>query len=307
MDNPFVILLLVGVPIGLFIAIWAAVAGGGRQAVLATRLANLQGAVFADDRAAELSKPFSQRVLGPIVDRLGVMAAQRTSAAQIAALETKLSLAGRRNMTPSSFMAMRILVAFGGLLLGAVLSLSLGLDPTMILLLVLGMGALGYVLSGTWLDRQIKGRRNDIRDAMPNALDLLTISTEAGLSFDAALTKVVEKYVNPLSDELGQVLNEIKLGRPRREALTAMADRVELDEMTGFVSAVVQSEQMGTGLAQTLRIQSEEMRRRRRQRAEEQGAKAPLKMLLPMVGCIFPTLFIVLLGPALLEVTGQKS
>jgi tight adherence protein C len=296
-----------GVPAGLFVAVWAAVAGGGRrEPMLATRLANLEAANFPDDRSAQLAKPFADRIFRPVIERLGVIVTQRTPRAQIAALETKLALAGRRNLTPSGFMAMRYITALGGGGLGVLVGLVVVNDPTMTLGLAAALLVLGYVLSGTWLDRQIKARRDEVRDAMPNALDLLTISTEAGMSFDAALTKVAEKYTNPLSDELAQVLNEIKLGRPRREALNAMADRVELDEMTGFVTSVVQSEQMGTGLSHILRIQSEEMRRRRRQRAEEAGAKAPLKMLLPMVGCIFPTLFIVLLGPAVLVVTNQK-
>jgi tight adherence protein C len=155
------------------------------------------------------------------------------------------------------------------------------------------------------LSRRIKKRQKEILLAMPSALDLLTISVEAGLSFDAALTRVAEKYKNALSQEFNQLLNEVRLGRPRLEALDDLGKRCKVEELSNFVQAIIQSEQLGVGVANVLRIQSEEIRRRRRQRAEEQGQKAPLKMLFPMVGCIFPTLFIVLLGPAVIEVAHE--
>src|ERR671937_127072 len=142
--------------------------------------------------------------------------------------------------------------------------------------------------------------QNKLRLALPNALDLLTISVEAGLGFDAAIGRLVEKFHNALTDEFAQVLNEIRLGRPRLEALDDMGRRSGVEELHTFIQALIQSEQLGVGIAKVLRIQSEEMRRRRRQRAEEQAAQAPLKMLFPMIGCIFPTLFIVLMGPAVI-------
>ena len=122
----------------------------------------------------------------------------------------------------------------------------------------------------------------------------------AGLGFDAAIGRLVEKFHNALTDEFAQVLNEIRLGRPRLEALDDMGRRSGVEELHTFIQALIQSEQLGVGIAKVLRIQSEEMRRRRRQRAEEQAAQAPLKMLFPMIGCIFPTLFIVLMGPAVI-------
>jgi tight adherence protein C len=159
---------------------------------------------------------------------------------------------------------------------------------------------LGRYLPDVWLNNKIKGRQKELRLALPNALDLLTISVEAGLGFDAAIGRLVEKFHNALSDEFAQVLNEIRLGRPRLEALDDMGRRSGVEELHTFIQALIQSEQLGVGIAKVLRIQSEEMRRRRRQRAEEQAAQAPLKMLFPMIGCIFPTLFIVLMGPAVI-------
>jgi tight adherence protein C len=165
----------------------------------------------------------------------------------------------------------------------------------------LGIGfVLGRFLPDVWLNNKIKGRQKELRLALPNALDLLTISVEAGLGFDAAIGRLTEKFKNALSDEFAQVLNEIRLGRPRLEALDEMGRRSGVEELHTFIQALIQSEQLGVGIAKVLRIQSEEMRRRRRQRAEEQAAQAPLKMLFPMIGCIFPTLFIVLMGPAVI-------
>jgi tight adherence protein C len=152
------------------------------------------------------------------------------------------------------------------------------------------------------ISRRIKKRQKQILLALPSALDLLTISVEAGLAFDAALARVTEKYKNVLSAEFNQVLNEVRLGRPRLEALDDMGRRNKVEELNNFLQAIIQSEQLGVGIANVLRIQSEEIRRRRRQRAEEAGQKAPIKMLIPMIGCIFPTLFIVLLGPAVIQV-----
>jgi tight adherence protein C len=167
--------------------------------------------------------------------------------------------------------------------------------------IALGAGFfLGRYLPDVWLNNKLKARQKELRLALPNALDLLTISVEAGLGFDAAIGRLTEKFKNALSDEFAQVLNEIRLGRPRLEALDDMGRRSGVEELHTFIQALIQSEQLGVGIAKVLRIQSEEMRRRRRQRAEEQAAQAPLKMLFPMIGCIFPTLFIVLMGPAVI-------
>jgi tight adherence protein C len=165
----------------------------------------------------------------------------------------------------------------------------------------------GYLLPDSMLSRRIRARQKEILLALPSALDLLTISVEAGLGFDSALGRVCEKYKNALSAEFNQVLNEIRLGRPRLEAMDDMGSRNKVEELNSFIQAVIQSEQLGVGIANVLRIQSEEIRRRRRQRAEETGQKAPLKMLFPMVCCIFPTLFVVLLGPAAVNLMTEFS
>ena len=156
------------------------------------------------------------------------------------------------------------------------------------------------------LSRRLARAGYEVRTAAsgPDALDLLTISVEAGLGFDAALAKVVEKMSGPLIDEFRQALAEVRMGRTRRDALRDVATRADDQSLTNFIGAIVQAEQLGVPIAKVLQIQSQQLRIVRRQRAEEAAAKAPIKMLFPMVGCIFPTLFIVILGPAVITVMG---
>jgi tight adherence protein C len=276
--------------------------------LLESRLAQFGETSMSLDQM-EMTLPFGDRFLRPILDRVGAIVARRTPANQTAQLQEKINLAGRPwGLTPGSFLALQI----ASLLVGTTAFLGLaqvipGVDGIMRFMVPLGGAILGYITPRTLLDRRVKARKKEILLALPNALDLLTISVEAGLSFDAAIARVCEKYHNALAMEFAQVLNEVRLGRPRLEALEDMGKRNHVEELNSFVQAIVQSEQLGVGIANVLRIQSEEMRRRRRQRAEEQGQKAPLKMLFPMIGCIFPTLFIVLLGPAVISVIKQFS
>jgi len=255
--------------------------------------------------------PLFERVVRPMLDGLGAFTTRFLHAGSLEGLQDRLNLAGRPwGITASGFAALRILSLLLFTCVGLALTIVMQFEMPALLLGPVGGGALGYLMPQMTVSRRIKKRQKKILLAMPSALDLLTISVEAGLSFDAALMRVAEKYQNALTQELTQVLNEVRLGRPRIDALDDMAKRCHVEELTNFVQAIIQSEQLGVGIANVLRIQSEEIRRRRRQRAEELGQKAPLKMLFPMVGCIFPTLFIVLLGPAVIEVAhtlGGKS
>jgi tight adherence protein C len=256
----------------------------------------------------ELEQPFAERFLRPILDRMGNFMTSRTPANRTEALQDKINLAGRPfNLTPGGLLALQLTSLLVLTAAGFGIATVMGLSGSMMFAGPAGGGVLGYLIPSIWLSRKVKARQKEIRVALPNALDLLTISVEAGLGFDAAITRVTEKYHNALALEFIQVLNEARLGRPRLEALEDMARRNNVDELSNFIQAIVQSDQLGVGIAQVLRIQSEEMRRRRRQHAEEMGAKAALKMLFPMVGCIFPALFIVLLGPAGIQVYKQFS
>ena len=212
----------------------------------------------------------------------------------------RLELAGRPgNLTPEDFMAVRLVAAAVFAAIGLLLGLLLGNVVYLVISLVLGT-ILGYYAPVLWLKQKVDARRAEVMKGLPDALDLLVICVDAGLGFDAALARVTDKYKNALSDLLAKALREVSLGRPRLEALDEMGRNSGVEDLHNFMQAVIQSEQFGTGIGKILRIQADEMRRKRRQRAQEKGAQATLKMMLPMVGCIFPTLWIVLLGPAVL-------
>jgi len=210
-----------------------------------------------------------------------------------------------RNLSPSDFTASRYVCFVIGGALGLLLGLLLfqnGSNTLLLAMTPLVLGIIGLYGPIYWLRTKVAQRRTEIQKALPDAMDLLTIAVEAGLSFDAAIARVTDKFRNALADEFAQVMQEVRLGRPRLEALDDMGRRTGVEDLHNFVQAVIQSEQMGVGVAKILRLQSDEMRRKRRQRAQEKAAQASLKMMLPMVGCIFPTIWIVLIGPAILIV-----
>jgi tight adherence protein C len=160
----------------------------------------------------------------------------------------------------------------------------------------------GYVLPGIWLGQKIGRRKKNILKALPDAIDLLSISVEAGLGFDQALSRVAVKWDNELGWEFQRTLSEIRVGKTRREALKELAARTGVDDLSTFVTSIVQADQLGVSITQVLRIQSAQLRQRRRQRAEEQAHKAPIKMLFPMVFLIFPAIYVIILGPAVPQV-----
>jgi len=248
----------------------------------------------------ELQRPFSERVLRPSIERLGSLLSRSTPQKARQDLLNRLELAGRPgNLTPEDFAAVRLvaaaIVGAAGLLIGLLLA-----NPVYLVISLVAGVILGYYLPVLWLKQKVDARKTEIQKALPDALDLLVICVDAGLGFDAALARVTDKYKNALSELLAKALREVSLGRPRLEALDEMGRNSGVEDLHNFIQAVIQSEQFGTGIGKILRIQADEMRRKRRQRAQERGAQATLKMMLPMVGCIFPTLWIVLLGPAVL-------
>ena len=248
----------------------------------------------------ELQRPFSERFLRPAIERLGNVLSRSTPQKARQDLDNRLELAGRPgNLTPADFGAIRLVAAA---IMGAI-GLLLGILMGTLIYTVggLAVGAiLGYYLPVLWLKQKVDARRAAIQKGLPDAMDLLVIAVDAGLGFDAALARVTDKYKNALSDMFAKVLREVSLGRPRLEAMDEMGRSSGVDDLHNFIQAIIQSEQFGTGIGKILRIQADEMRRKRRQRAQEKAAQATLKMMLPMVGCIFPTLWIVLLGPAAL-------
>lgn len=249
----------------------------------------------------ELSLPFSQRVLLPMLRRVGQFSAQITPQASLESMQHKLDMAGNPgNLGPTEFWAIRIVAAavVGGLIFLMFTVAPVKQSMGRILLMTLGGAALGYAYPVLWLSSKIRRRKDEVLKALPDALDLLVICIEAGLGSDAAMSKVNEKWDNDLARMFGRAIQEIRLGKPRREALRDMAARIEVNELTSFVAAVVQAEQLGVSMGKILHIQSDQMRMRRRQRAEEIARQAPVKMMIPMVFLIFPALCVVLLAPA---------
>jgi tight adherence protein C len=272
---------------------------------LAARLAEFsqRGDVLSLEEI-ELSQPFSERVVLPFLRRFGEMSARFTPQKVLEDTTRKLELAGNpMRIDAATFLSTRFVVAafFGGFLFLISIVSPNKWPLSRVLIAVAIFTVLGFFFPQLWLTSRIQNRQKDIRRAMPDALDLLTICVEAGLGFDAAMSKVVEKWENELSLAFARTIREVQLGKLRREAMRDMADRVGLPELTSFVAAIIQSEQLGVSMARVLRIQSEQMRMKRRQRAEEEAHQAPIKMLIPMGLLIFPSILIILLTPALLK------
>ena len=247
----------------------------------------------------ELEQPFSQRVLVPLTrSLLGVLGRFSPKQSNERIRNSLMQAGNPGNLTPIMFSGIRIGLAVLLLIIfGLITTLSGMATFNAALYTVLG-GAIGYVLPGIWLGQQISRRKNNLIKALPDALDLLTISVEAGLAFDSAMQRVAEKWDNELSREFRRVLTDVRLGRARRDALKDMVTRCGVDDVQTFLAAVIQAEQLGVSISKILRVQSDQMRIRRRQRAEEKAHQAPIKMLFPMVFLIFPALFVVILGPA---------
>jgi tight adherence protein C len=278
-------------------------AGGSPVDPVQARLTQLGSTQARNLEELELQQPFSERTLRPLIARVSRMGGRLTSASSADAVERRLAMAGNPgDLKLTDWMGVKILVAIAT---GVLLFLLIGLLTTSVVpAIMLGLvgSFIGYLLPEFWLGNKIKARQKIILRMIPDTLDLLTISVRAGLGFDAALAKVVEKLPGPLSDEFRRALAEVRAGKTRRAALRDMVPRTNVPPLSNFIGAIIQAEQLGVSISKVLQVQSEQLRIERRQRAEEAAARAPIKMLFPLVGCIFPSLFIVILGPALIAI-----
>ncbi len=302
MDTPIIIAIAVMAAIAVLLVTYGVAASPSRDAVQA-RLEQLvvQPKTLEE---FELQQPFFDRIIRPVVKRLSRLGQRSDQGGIIARTDAKLEKAGYPGgLRGPDWLGVKLLAAIVTALLTFFAGLALKGAPVGILAAMVG-AALGFILPEFWLGRKIQARGMAMILQLPDALDLLTISVEAGLGFDAALAKVVEKMEGPLVNEFRQALAEIRMGRTRREALRDIVARADAQPVANFIGAIVQAEQLGVPIAKVLQIQSQQLRIERRQRAEEAAAKAPVKMLFPMVGCIFPTIFIVILGPAIITVMG---
>jgi tight adherence protein C len=252
----------------------------------------------------ELSTPFSERVIIPIAQRAARLFVWMLPQNRMNALRARLIMAGN----PSGITAYQF-VGVKGLVMTMVVGIALAFGylthypVTFFNLLLLGLvGFCSFSLPDFWLGRRITQRQTAIVNALPDALDLLVIANEAGLSFEMAMQEITSKWNNELAQEFGRVLSDIRMGQTRRDALTSLAERTGVPDIATFVSAIIQAETMGVSIGRVLIVQAEELRVRRRQRAQERANQAPVKMMFPLVFLIFPAIFAVLLGPAVPEI-----
>ena len=263
--------------------------------------------VFQEDGEMDLSLPFVERVLKPSVEGMARTMSKVLPASLIADVQKQLVMAGspmKLNTFLSFWAVAMATLAAMGLMMFAVLPNSLILQKVMI---SASMTALGWMAPRMWLKAQVKARQKLIIKALPDALDLVTTCVEAGLGLDAALARVSEKSSGPLAMELSRMLRDVAMGKLRKEAITEMAERCGVEELTSFVNSVIQAEQLGVGIAQVLRVQSDQLRVKRRQRAEQAAHEAPIKMLFPLVMFIFPAFLLVILGPAAIRIAQSFS
>lgn len=248
----------------------------------------------------ELQRPLSERTLKPIINSLSRLVGRFYPQNTVRGLALKLKRAGMEHTSTEFFLGVKGFAALVGLVAVSALVNLITSDGTQTLIGAVAGLVLGFMAPDFFLGNKAGKRNKLILEALPDALDLLTISVEAGLGFDAALVKVTEKMKGPLSEEFKRAAGEQRVGKSRQEALRGITERVEVKEFQNFISAIIQADQLGVSMSKVLRIQSEQLRQARRQRAEEKAARAPILIMLPTVGCIFPSLFIVILAPAAL-------
>jgi tight adherence protein C len=253
-------------------------------------------------RSTELERlKFRQRVLAPSVERLASIPLRLRPGQTVESIQAKLLAAGlSQRVTPQNFLALKGAATVGGVVLGLMLAGTGAVFAGLLFAPILG--TVGFVIPDYILTLKARGRSEAVRSQLPDALDLLAVSVEAGLGFDGAITKLTEHMQGALVDEFAMTLGEMRIGESRQTALKKMVERVDAPELGSFVRAVIQADQLGISLGRILRVQAADSRLRRQAAAEEKAMKAPIKMLFPTVMFIFPAMFIVLLGPAVMNI-----
>ena len=246
----------------------------------------------------ELPK-FRERVVGPFITRASRLMLRVNPRASLEGVNAKLMAAGMRDRSAAGFLASQFALGLGGVVVGLVVMSSSPSSTGMLAVLVFGAG--GFIAPSFFVSTRARRRQSQVAADLPDALDLLAVSVEAGLGFDGAVSKLTEHMEGPLIDEFELALGEMRIGESRADALKKMAERVDVHEMAAFVRSIVQADQLGISLGRILRVQAADARLKRQAAAEERAMKAPIKMLFPLVMFIFPAMFIVILGPAFLN------
>jgi len=302
--NPLIVLITALVFVAVLLVVSAVVADERRLRVQ-ERVEQLQQRPRSPI-AEELSLPFHQRVLSPIVERftafIGSMAPTEALESATILIERAGNPAG---LTAQTFVTLRMFASVVGLIVGVWLYRLPGLDGSTLQMPIAGLALLAGVLGPQYmLTKNIEARHALIRKAMPDIIDLLVVSVEAGAGLDGALTEVVHRKDGPLPDEFARLLGEIRVGKTRQRAWEDMATRVGEAGLSSLVAALAQAEELGVSIAKALRTQSDSLRTRRSLQIREVAAALPVKMLFPLIFFIFPALFVVLLGPGLMSMTG---
>lgn len=251
----------------------------------------------------ELSKSFSDRVIKPLFENVGRFLLRLAPSEMITNLEHKIIMAGKpNNWSVKNWLGLQAFLVLGLPLIILIIYIQLRIDIKNLILIASATGMIGVLFPNMSLNGKIRKRQSEVMKTLPDIMDLLTVSVEAGLTFDSALSKVVEKMPGTLAREFETVLQEIKIGKSKKDAMYQMADRLGVQDLRSFVGAVIQADQLGVSIGRVLRIQSEQIRQNRKQRVSEKAMKAPIKMLIPMIIFIFPSIFIVLLGPVVINI-----
>jgi tight adherence protein C len=298
-------LIGLGIAVAVALGAWALLTQAEERATVRASLRQLEDHQVANIRERALLQPIGDRVVSPISTGLTALARRFLPSGQVEASGKKLLHAGMPGQDKlDRFLAVRVIgvalvpVWFVAFVVAKVLGTT-GLASIGVWALFSALGVFG---PDAWLNRKVQDRQNLIRTRLPDVMDLLTISVEAGLGFDQALDRTIAAVPGPISEEFGRMLGEMRAGASRPEALRALDDRTDTPEIRSFVLALLQADTFGVSIGRVLRAQADEMRVKRRQLAQERAQKAPVKMLIPMVFCIFPSLFVVVIGPAVINI-----
>lgn len=263
-------------------------------------LADLEGeSLLADEFSTRLRDPITTRLLRPLGRKLADRIGGLLPRARIETLRHKLLVAGvLRSVGPEEFVVLQGVGAGGGLALGLLLARSSGATGFGLIRTALMLGAIGLFAPVAWMNRKRDARQGSIRRDLPDVLDLMAISVEAGVGFEGALEIVCRHFKSPLAEELSRTLREMELGLPRKDALQNLKRRTEVAELSNFIVILIQADELGMPIGRVLRTQGAEMRSKRRQWAREKAGKLPVKILGPLILFILPAIFVVILGPA---------
>jgi tight adherence protein C len=298
------IVLIIAALSGLFACLSVAVFGSSGSSVIATRIETFRARTSTqrDDLDVDLEMSFTERVVRPAIDGLARGATGLLPQSVLSDIQHQLTMS-RLPLKLSTFVTiwMSSLVVFLGL--GLAVFFTVGSLPSLAICVVLVV--LGYKLPRMWLGNSVKAKQKAVILGLPDNLDLITTCVEAGLGLDAALSRVAEQGQGPLALELQRMLRDVAMGKLRREAMQEMSDRLGVEELSNFIASIIQAEKLGVGIAQVLRVQSDQLRTQRRQRAERLANEAPIKMIFPLVLLIFPAFLAVILSPAVIRIAGS--